>query len=167
MNFKKGEFVKSPVTGRSIVIGGKVYKKLQKQGHFQEGYEDENILHEYDANSNTEIMKNKIEELNNTLPKNQQAVRGRGKYKNKIVKRYRKPSKRRPVKRQPTILSEERKQARELLDALQQLDADGDIEGQLATLIKQQSQPQEEDDEDDEDDYEDTEDDSEDDDDYY
>ena len=155
MNRKnRNEYVRSPVTNRQIKVGGRAYNKLVKEGYFEEGYDDDNILQEFggEETENMVLMKDKIDELNGTLPKSIRAVRGRGRYKNKIVKKYSRSRKQPKPKRKKTI---ERQQARQILDQIADLDFEGDPEGQLAELIRQQSQLQEEDD--DEVDYEDTE----------
>ena len=136
------DFISNPLTKRPIRVGGRVYTRLQKQGYFQEGYADKEILDDLGGETeNIKIMKKKIEELNQELPKNLQAVKGRGKYKNKIVKRYRKF----PKKEIVASISEERAQARQLMKLLQSLPEDGDMETQLTDLLSgNQIQEQEE-----------------------
>lgn len=139
-------FVINPLTNRSIRVGGKVYNNLVRQGYFQDEYVDDKILEEVGEKEteNINLMKEKIEELDERLPIDLQAVRGRGRYKNKLVKRYRKRSKKPKRESVNKTISSERKQARELLDLLRGLDEDKDIESQLAELIAQSGEIEEE-----------------------
>ncbi len=136
------EFISNPITKRPIKVGGRVYLRLQKQGYFQEGYLDDQILEEFGGETeNMKLMKDKIEEFNQELPENQQAVKGRGRYKNKIVKRYRKLPKKAPQK---PVISESSEQARIIMALLRSL-PEGDMETQLADLLSgkmPQAQPQ-------------------------
>ena len=127
------DYVKNPLTKRPIKVGGRVYIRMQKQGYFQDNdYADKQILEDLgEETENIKLIKKKIDELNQELPKNQQAVKGRGKYKNKIVKRYRKL----PKKETTPSISEERAQARQLMELLHSLPEDGDMETQLAELL--------------------------------
>ena len=147
----RNDYIKNPVSGRPIIVGGRTYNELVKQGYFEDIYKDENIL---DETENMELMKDKIDELNTSLPENIRAVRGRGRFRGKIVKKIKRPI--RLPKYKKRKVSAARIQARGILEEISKLDADGDLEEQLAELITQQNQPQE-DFEDTEVDYEDTE----------
>jgi len=80
----KQNYIKNPNTGRPLKIGGKVYNKLVKDGLIEK-LKDDNELDELPENE--EEQQQRIKELNEELPNEIQAVKGRGKYKNKIVKR--------------------------------------------------------------------------------
>lgn len=81
----ESDMITNPNTGRLVKIGGKVWQKLVLEGSLPES-DDKNILGDLGGNDN-ECVADKIELINNTLPLNQQAVRGRGFYSNKIVRR--------------------------------------------------------------------------------
>lgn len=80
----KNDIVINPKTQRPVKVGGRTWRLLVKEGLFEGSYKDPRTLYEIQPE---EKVDEKIEELNQTLPPTQQAVRGRGKYKNKIVKR--------------------------------------------------------------------------------
>lgn len=80
----KGDIVINPKTQRPVKVGSRVWRTLVKEGLFEGSYKDPRTLYEVQPD---EKVDEKIEELNQILPPTQQAVRGRGKYKNKIVKR--------------------------------------------------------------------------------
>ena len=80
----KGDIVINPKTSRPVRVGSRVWLTLVREGLVDGHYSDPKELYTVkDENDCDE----KIDELNQQLPINQQAVRGRGKYKNKIVKR--------------------------------------------------------------------------------
>ncbi len=140
--FKKGSYMTNPETKRPIVVGGRVFMKLLKKGVLSEEYkniEDDVILDDF--KDTTEAIEKKDEYVRK-LPKNMQAVKGRGRYKGKIVKRYKKTKKPNITKRiqqrvENTEPSSERMQARELLEILKGLDHNADIEDQLEQIIIQ------------------------------
>ena len=87
---KKGDIVINPKTSRPVRVGSRVWLTLVREGLVDGHYSDPKTLYEVKDDSEYE---EKISELNQQLPINQQAVRGRGcKYKNKIVKRHKQPS---------------------------------------------------------------------------
>lgn len=86
---RKGDIIINPKTQRPVKVGSRTWLKLVKEGLVEGRYSDPKELYEVQDPNNVE---NKINELNETLPPNQQAVRGRGRYKNKIVKRSKQPS---------------------------------------------------------------------------
>jgi hypothetical protein len=95
---RKGQIIINPQTQRPVKVGSRTWLKLVKDGLVegrysdpQELYEVKDMLLEGDDVSH-ERVETKIEELNQTLPPNQQAVRGRGRYKDKIVKRRKQPT---------------------------------------------------------------------------
>ena len=83
------DYVVNPNTKRPIKRGGRVHLKLIKEGLLENNYEDPNVLYEIEENDN---IPDKIQEINEELPDDVQPVRGRGKYKNKLVKRLKSPS---------------------------------------------------------------------------
>ena len=83
---QQGEFVINPNTKRPIKVGGIVWRKLVKENILEDKYADPAELYKLEPDEDVE---QKIQELNKNLPMNQQSVRGRGKYKGKIVKRSR------------------------------------------------------------------------------
>ena len=88
-----GEYVKNPKTGRALKIGSRVWVSLVREGILKYiSYEDPQIFEELPQNESEQEVDLKIQTINRTLPRNQQAVRGRGKYANAIVKRNKTPS---------------------------------------------------------------------------
>lgn len=84
---RKGDVIINKLTNRPIKVGSRTYMDLVRNGTIQAKYEDP---HELAVESKTpEAIKEKIKELNATLPNGMQAVRGRGQHAGKIVKRTR------------------------------------------------------------------------------
>jgi hypothetical protein len=151
---KKGDLMINPLTKRSIKVGGRVWNRLIAEGHINpEGeVEDENVLNvlpknlENEEEGEVEDIEKMIQEANEQLPPTQHAVRGRGQYKGKLVKRnkMRDTSKQgRPRKNPPKQeknLKHERAYARKILEELKQMDEEGDIEEQLAMMLAGQGQ---------------------------
>ena len=80
-------FIKIPTYKKAILIGGKKYKQLLKQGIVDGDalYKyDKNILFKIDLNN---FIYDKINQLNKELPDGYEAVKGRGLYKNFIIKK--------------------------------------------------------------------------------
>lgn len=95
---KCGEIVLNPKTGRAVKIGSRTYIRLVKEGVLKnKKYVDDNILLENPTKNNIEM---KIQELNEKLPPGIHTVRGRGKYKNKLVKRKKR------LKQEPECIEE-------------------------------------------------------------
>lgn len=67
-----------------VKVGGKIYRKLVNEGALQMATDDSHALYSLQENDNVEELKQKY---NKELPPNMVAVRGRGAYKNKLVKR--------------------------------------------------------------------------------
>lgn len=84
---KKGQIVINPQTSRPVKVGSRTWLKLVKDGIFEGSYDDPNQLYEYDDSEDDEMIEIKKRQLNKNLPKNKQAVKGRGKHKNKLVVR--------------------------------------------------------------------------------
>ncbi len=86
---KKGDIVINPKTQRPVKVGSRTWLKLVREGVFQGTYSDPKEIYSVQDGEDENDL---IEKFNKTLPPNQQAVRGRGKYANKIVKRHRQPT---------------------------------------------------------------------------
>ena len=92
-NLVKGDYVKNPKTGRALKVGSRVWINLVKEGILKDiSYQDPQIFEEVHQDDSEQDVDVKIQTINRTLSKNQQAVRGRGKYAGKIVKRNKQPS---------------------------------------------------------------------------
>ncbi len=87
---RKGDIIINPNTQRPVKVGSRTWLNLVKQGVVEGRYTDPKELgqlpEQYEEIPNEEVEE-KIEQVNKTLPKHQQAVRGRGRYKGKIVSR--------------------------------------------------------------------------------
>ena len=79
----------NPKTNRPVKIGSKVWLKLVKEGFIEGEFKDPNVLGEIKEGEDVDET---IEKINETLPTNEQGVRGRGKYKGQIAKRSKQPS---------------------------------------------------------------------------
>ena len=78
-------YVKSPKTNRPVKVGSRVWRDFVKEGALSaENFVDEKELYELKPEDDPDQV---IEELDKELPHNVQAVRGRGKYQGKIIKR--------------------------------------------------------------------------------
>ena len=128
---QKGDIVINPKTSRPVRVGSRVWLTLVREGLVDGHYSDPKTLYEVKDDSEYE---EKINELNEKLPNNVQAVRGRGKYKNKIVKRHKQPSTRQVS--QHTV----RTTAKKLKDpqVYDYLMESNDFESQLEALIMQE-----------------------------
>jgi len=128
---KKGDLVINPKTSRPIKVGSRVWLTLVKEGLLAGFYQDTHQLAEVKDGENVD---EKIQELNKNLPINQQAVRGRGKYANKIVKRSKPPSTR------DTIKHTARTTAKKIKDpeVYEQLHEGEDFEAQLEKMIMEE-----------------------------
>ena len=84
---KKNDYMINPLTKRNIRVGSRIWINLVKDGVIQGQYSDDNILAETEEIDDDTIT-DKINELNESLPIGVRAVKGRGRYENKIVKRH-------------------------------------------------------------------------------
>ena len=75
-------------------MGSRTWLNLVKQGLVSGHYTDPRQLEEVPEqyHEDNKYVEQKIETINKTLPRGKQAVRGRGKYKNKIVSRNTQPT---------------------------------------------------------------------------
>ena len=84
------EHIINPQTQRPVKIGSRTWRKLVSDGIVKSQQVVEPCeLYELSEEDNVE---QKINELNKSLPITEQAVRGRGKFNGKIVKRRKQPS---------------------------------------------------------------------------
>lgn len=84
---KKGDLIINPNTQRPVRIGSRTWINLVKQGILTGNCSDNNIIEDKYEEIPTEEFEKKIKKINENLPIGTQAVRGRGKYANKIVRR--------------------------------------------------------------------------------
>ena len=124
---KKGDIVINPKTSRPVKVGSRVWLKLVKEGIFSGHYTDNNEIETIDNNR----VEEQINEANQKLPINEQAVRGRGKYKGKIVRRQKQPALE-DVSRYATDIA--KKVVNENINELKELDEE-DIDDELERLI--------------------------------
>ena len=125
---KKGEIIINPRTQRPVKVGSRTWLKLVKDGLVAGHYADPNEIYEVKEGDNEEEL---IRQFNENLPPTQQAVRGRGRYANKIVKRNKQPSTRATT--QHTVRTTARKlKDPEVYEQLQEAD---DFEAELENLI--------------------------------
>ena len=95
---KKGDIIINPNTQRPVKVGSRTWLGLVKQGlvsgHYRDPKELDTVPDEYheDTEEGNQYIEKKIETINKTLPRGKQAVRGRGRYKGKIVSREKPPS---------------------------------------------------------------------------
>jgi len=84
------EHIINPRTQRPVKIGSRTWRKLVSDGIVENQKVNEPCeLYELSEEDNVE---QKINELNKSLPITEQAVRGRGRFRNKVVKRRKQPS---------------------------------------------------------------------------
>lgn len=84
------DYMRSPTSGRPILVGGRVWLNLVKEGIIANDYVDEKDLGPAPVDP-IEFAK-KVKEINKTLPIGTHAVRGRGKYDGKLVRRNKQPN---------------------------------------------------------------------------
>jgi hypothetical protein len=125
---KKGDFVVNPNTSRPVKVGSRTWKNLVKEGLISGAYSDPKELAIIDENVNDQI-----EEVNKTLPRGQQAVRGRGKYKGKIVSRSKRADSEDIIKHTAKMAS------RIVNDNIEQLADCDDMEAELERMILEES----------------------------
>ena len=83
---RKGDIIINPYTQHPVKVGGRTWLKLVKEGLVSGHYTDPKKL----ATISNDPQK-QIEEINKTLPRDKQAVRGRGRYKGQIITRNKNP----------------------------------------------------------------------------
>jgi hypothetical protein len=85
----KGDIIINPNTQRPVRVGGRTWLGLVKKGLIEGRYTDPKELSRIP--DQPQEVEQEIQRVNQTLPRGQQAVRGRGKYKGKIVSRNTRP----------------------------------------------------------------------------
>ena len=79
------DYIRNPKTNRPVKVGSRVWRDLVKEGMVSsQNYQDEKELYALKPNDDPSQV---IKQWNKTLPRNKQAVRGRGMYQGKIVKK--------------------------------------------------------------------------------
>jgi hypothetical protein len=126
---RKGDIIINPKTQRPVKVGSRTWLKLVKDGLVEGRYSDPKELYEVKDFQNQEEIEAKINELNKTLPPNVQGVRGRGRYKNKIVKRRKQPSTREITQHTAKTA------ARAVSNNIENLTDCEDLEAQLENMI--------------------------------
>jgi|TARA_R110000764_G_scaffold17132_2_gene47167 hypothetical protein len=131
---KKGDIIINPNTQRPVKVGSRTWLNLVKQGlvsgHYTDPHQLEEVPEQY--REDNKYVEQKIETINKTLPRGKQAVRGRGKYKNKIVSRNTQPSSAEISRYTAQIAS---RAVNNNIDALVESD---DLEGMLEKMIMEE-----------------------------
>ena len=127
---RKGDYIVNPNTQRMVKIGSRVWLKLVKQGIVEGHYTDPKKLGKLPDNE--EEIEKEIERINKTLPKGQQSVRGRGRYKGKIVSRNKRLAPEEVSKYTTQVAT---RAIRNNIEAIADYDDDDDIEGMLEKMI--------------------------------
>ena len=86
----KGDIIINPSTQRPVKVGSRTWLNLVKKGLVEGRYSDPKELDELPEQYEElppQQVDEQIQKVNKTLPRGQQAVRGRGRYKGKIVTR--------------------------------------------------------------------------------
>ena len=127
----KGDLVVNPKTQRAVKVGSRTWLNLVKEGLVEGDYTDPKEMYHLQQGDD---VSTKIQELNQELPMNQQAVRGRGKYADKIVRRNRQPTTKSAVKASVRCTAKKLKNP-ETYDKLKSCD---DFESELERLIMEE-----------------------------
>ena len=136
---KKTQFVINPQTSRPVKIGSKTWTKLVKDGlitgtNAVDTIAEDHIVGDIEDECPDEIQE-KITDLNKEMPVDQQVVKGRGKYKNKLVKRKKAQVNIREISEQ--VATAASVAISNNIDQLADVDPD-DIEGLLKSLIMEE-----------------------------
>ena len=83
----KGDIVMNPRTQRPIKVGSRIWLKLVKDGIISGEYSDDNVMGEYSPEETKQQLQKRIKDLNKKQKMGTHVVKGRGVYKNKLVKR--------------------------------------------------------------------------------
>ena len=131
---KKGDLIINPNTSRPIRIGSRTWINLVKKGVLNSNFYDNNIIEEQYEEIPEEQLELKIKQINEKLPIGTQAVRGRGKYANKLVKRNK------PLSQEEITKSTVKIATRAVVDNIDELDeVDYDnMEKRLEQLIMEE-----------------------------
>lgn len=131
---KKGDLIINPSTQRPVRVGSRTWINLVKKGVLEGHFSDNNVIEEKYEEVPEEQFEERIKKINEKLPVGTQAVRGRGKYANKIVKRNK------PLSQEELTKSTVKKASRAVvnnIDELDEVDYD-DMEAQLERLIMEE-----------------------------
>lgn len=125
---KTGDLIINPKTQRPVKVGSRTWLKLVKEGIVEGSYSDPNEIYSLQEGDDEDDL---ISQFNEQLPDTVHAVRGRGKYANKIVKRSKQSS------TKDTVRHTARATARKLKDpeVYEELQEGGDFEDDLMDLI--------------------------------
>ena len=126
---RKGDIIINPNTSRPIKVGGRSWLKLVKEGIIEGRYSDPKELGQIEENID---IAEQIRQANEGLPQGVQAVRGRGRYKGKIVKRKQHP-KTEDVARHTARLAS--RKVSENIDNLAEYETNEDLEAELERMI--------------------------------
>jgi len=131
---KKGDLIINPDTQRPVRVGSRTWINLVKKGVFQNNFSDNNVLEEKYEEMPEEEFEEKIKQINEKLPSGTQAVRGRGKYANKIVKRNK------PLTQEEITKTTVKKASRAVVNNIDELDEIDyeQMEKQLERLIMEE-----------------------------
>jgi hypothetical protein len=128
---KKGDIIINPNTQRPVKVGSRTWLGLVKQGlvsgHYRDPKELDTVPDEY--HEDDQYVEQKIETINKTLPRGRHAVRGRGRYKGKIVSRDKQPSASEISRYTAQIAS------RAVNNNIEELAESDDLEGMLEKMI--------------------------------
>ena len=83
----KGDIMINPETSRPVKVGSRTWLKLVKRGVIEGAYKDPKDLYTIKDTDDAKSMNEMKIKLNEDLPEHEHVVHGRGKYKNKLVKR--------------------------------------------------------------------------------
>jgi len=131
MSSRENDIVINPQTQRPIKVGGRIWLKLHKEGILQGDFKAKNEIYTIKEDEDEDEIQDKINNATRELPDGVQAVRGRGKYAGKIVKR----------KQQPTVIQTTRRAVRKTAEIIQEpevyenLQNSNDFQGELEELI--------------------------------
>lgn len=78
------EYIKNPNSGRMVKVGGRAWRKLVDEGVLDDNYNNPNELYELKEDDDINELKRQYE---NELNLDFKPVKGRGRYKNKLMKR--------------------------------------------------------------------------------
>ena len=129
---KKGDLIINPNTSRPVKVGSRTWLGLVKQGLISGHYRDPRELDTVPETCEDGYVEQKIETINKTLPRGKQAVRGRGRYKGKIVSRNTQPTAEEISRYTAQIAS------RAVNNNIEELADSDDLEGLLEKMIMEE-----------------------------
>ena len=135
MSMTKEGYVINPKTSRPVKVGGRSWIKLVKDGLIEGTYsvndDDDNVLCDYKDDDDVEELRN---QFNEKLGEGVEVARGRGRYKNKLVKRKKKIS---PSQMKEYVSNTAIQVVKENINELQGYDED-DLERELERIINEE-----------------------------